>query len=202
MSVSGLIDAAANRIYYRPTRSNGSNKTDSKRELQRASRLLRWAVAGAATAAAAAVTTASSSLSVRRVPSPVVLAISYYFVERTAHTIELPCATSPTILFIGFSHAERRIRLLGASDRNGACYLPFWWLRSAAECNSITQKSDKETCIIKLLGFAFSMIFVVVVRSRVLTNECMTRPISPIRSFKKKSKCRVAHDWHLNEHWI
>lgn len=122
MSVSGLIDAAANRIYYRPTRSNGSNKTDYKHA--RASRLLCVAVAGAATAAA--VTTASSSLSVRRVPSPVVSAFSYYFVDRTANTIELPCATLPTILFIGGSHAERRIRLLGASDRNGACYLPFW----------------------------------------------------------------------------
>lgn len=44
MCVNGLIDmrfATAKRIYYRPTRSNGWNKTDYKRELQRASRS-RW----------------------------------------------------------------------------------------------------------------------------------------------------------------
>lgn len=68
MSLSGLIIAAANRIYYRPTRSSGSNKTEFDHELQRASALLFVTVAGAA----AATTTASSSLSVRRVPSPVV----------------------------------------------------------------------------------------------------------------------------------
>lgn len=62
-------------------------------------------------------------------------------------------------------------------------------------------KSDKETCIIKLLGFAFSMIFVVAVRSGVLTNECMTRPISPIRSIKKiQMSCRpwLTFKWALN----